>query len=344
MSFDVDEYSERISKDIKRLPENSNYFRLFLPVGYRSRPYETASTLLHAVKSIIPLLPENIDSLQLYHLDYYSTMVDDFVLPVIESLPKTLHHLSLAGNRLSNFLGSVRVYDKNESMYKFYNRDPGILIKILQALPANVVSLDLSNIHRGAMLVETFAAILKHLPSSLRVLNLSNNSLSELSTTEMELIINSIPFTVEEINLENNGLFKKRQKIKARDKLLQILGPPENRQRFKLKNNGESDFARAICAMTSFALQFQQDRSGSGLPVEIIITILSFLHPGLSKNPESPNILHAEDVVTKARTLLKNKKTENRIGLGHNHSNVFFGREGKEEVNTDQEDNVRPVL
>jgi hypothetical protein len=188
------------------------------------------------------------------------------------------------------------------SSNRLYGKSGAELAQAFAAIPDSVTSLSLNDNALGrktsAELVQAFSAI----PTTVTSLNLSHNNLGYKTGAELAQIFAAIPVHVKTINLEYNELFTNKRTIE-RDKTLKVLG--NNRERFILTNNGESDLARALAPMATL-------KSEKKLPSDITSHILSFLptenNEQRSHSAYKQQLKKTEDKINKIMTDPKNTK------------------------------------
>ncbi|VEG91805.1 Leucine-rich repeat protein [Legionella spiritensis] len=237
---------------------------------------------------MLNVLPENLVTLSLNDNELYRISADNLVM-IFKALPKHLVFLDIGNNNFSQFcvedlikivqcLIEKHISPLNLSKDDLRPLTAASLAELLKNLPEKITSVNLSGYHLYRYTSQELAEILSALPPHVTSIDLSNNYLGYKSIDKLQEILAAIPATVKSVNLEKNHLFTKKT-ISERNELLQSLpGDMQDRQRFIMKNNGESDFARTLLPMVLLARQFRE--TGEGLPFDIIKIILSFLYEG----------------------------------------------------------------
>lgn len=186
-------------------------------------------------------------------------------------------HCNHLGNKVGTELTeTLKATPANASCSQLGNKTNTELSKALRVIPTTVTSLNLRCNYlynqTGTELAQAFTSI----PPTVTSLNLCNNSLGHKGGAELAKAFAAIPEHITTVHLGNNHLFANRNKI-VKDGILKALG--ENRQRFILVGNGESDLARALAPMVEI-------RSKYHLPYDAALKILFFL----DKNDKNPRI------------------------------------------------------
>ncbi|KTD75199.1 hypothetical protein [Legionella waltersii] len=194
-------------------------------------------------------------------------------------------YLNLAGFEL-NRLGENRLADLMREIPKnittldlnkndLYRLGADGLKTALQSIPESITTLDLSNNQLDKLGAEGLQTALQGIPKHVTTLDLSNNGLDKLDLPALAKVLATIPNHVTCVHLGGNGLFINKS-TKEIDAFLRLLG--ENRHRYHLSGNGESQLARALAPM---ALLTQENSTNNprrpALPRDVVAHILSFL-------------------------------------------------------------------
>ncbi|KTD81750.1 hypothetical protein [Legionella waltersii] len=215
------------------------------------------------LKTALQGIPENITSLILSANGLF-TLRDGGLKTGLQGIPKNITTLNLS----VGFLFDLGAND---------------LKTALQGIPENVATLALSNNSLNALGVKGLKTVLQGIPENIISLDLSKNDLYTLNLLDLVKALATIPNHVTSVHLGDNGLFIKKT-TKEIDAFLQLLG--ENRHRYNLSGNGESQLARALAPM---ALLTQENSTNNPafptLPKDVVAHILSFLDT--KHNPEN---------------------------------------------------------
>lgn len=248
-------------------------------------------------------IPVSVTSLDLSN-NYLNRKPRAELAQVLAALPANVTSLKLSGNNLFKLSGAalaqtfgalVNVTTLDLSSNEFERMNSAQLAIALAALPSSVTSLDLSrNIFHYDKNSSELAQFLSALPASVTSLNLSHNFLggytgAKHTGAELAPLFAAIPPHVKIINLAYNQLFNCKSRDR-KDSILMALG--QNRGRYILNPNGESDLARALIPMTLMSLRHK-------VPTDVTAYMLSFF-------PRDPG--QAETIMEITKPLVSTKK------------------------------------
>lgn len=148
-----------------------------------------------------------------------------------------------------------------------------------------------------------FISIVQKIPPNIKTLDLSNNELERFSLEELKQLIAAIPPHVEHIILDNNLLFYKEttevvlgafglmEQIRrfTLEEVLDTLGPMEQRTRFSLEDTG---FDQLKAARLPIAMMV-----GSQLPIELWTIILSYVIATPNKETNDPSLIKSMQIM-----------------------------------------------
>ncbi|KTD76559.1 hypothetical protein [Legionella waltersii] len=210
---------------------------------------------IKALSTILRGIQKNITTLNLQKNFFYHHGAAG-LKTALQNTPETVTALSLSDNHLSRL------------------KDQGLKIA-LQGIPENITTLDLSRNFLHELGAEGLTTALQGIPENVTNLDLSDNELNKLGLPALAKVLATIPAHITFVHLGDNGLFTHKT-TKEIDVFLQLLG--ENRHRYHLSDNGESQLARALAPM---ALLTQENSTTipnlPALPPDVAAHILSFL-------------------------------------------------------------------
>lgn len=231
----------------------------------------------------------------MHYFEELSTQAQDLITK-ISIHPKSEPTLDLSNNNLGALSGNevaiifAAIPDSVTTLILNSNnlgKLQGGLPTALSAIPKSVTTLDLSNNDLQDAQKKTGPGIdglvksLIVIPDSIKILDLSNNSLGYFDAEELVKILKSIPNHIEHVSLKNNSLFSFLSAKKNNDIILDSLG--DNRLRFDITENGESDLDRALLPMAQ--LLRSSSASIPTIPIETMMNVMFFL-PGYKKEQE----------------------------------------------------------
>lgn len=293
----------------------STVFSLRLAGNYFHRM--TASKLAEALQGI----PPTVRALDLSWNRFHSKTPSELA-QALQGLPATVTSLRLSWGDIhikpgSDLPQSLQMIPPTiTSLYltwvNIYSIPASDFAQAMQGIPPTVNSLyfdgkDLYHMD-PAYLAEVFQAI----PPTVTSLCFINGNLHQLSNEKLTAFVKTIPAHIQNIDLGNNKLFL-NQSYKNIDQTLLALG--ENRERFILTGNGESDRVRFFTALTRKPGPEKYEPSLIDLlPADVLAKILSYLpdEQGEYRSRRACKRMLDKNPMPKILTLIQN--TENAIG------------------------------
>ncbi|USQ15359.1 hypothetical protein J2N86_15475 (plasmid) [Legionella lytica] len=265
------------------------------------------TTLLIALMKNIP---KHLTSLSLYADNFYNnlqqetlneyfglapgfdTKNDNELEKILAAIPETVEMLDfsgmlLAGRGIDSLIRFMHSLPKGVTTLNFSSNNLHLikarhLSRLFEAIPSHITSINLSNNGLGEMDTSTLKKAFAIFPKNVTSISLGDNKFYKKKHSEVIEILSAIPIHVKNINVEKNKLFKK---IQATDNFFNTLqNHVKEPERFNWRDNGESNFSRALAPMISFATKGRKNKAAEPLPADNVATILSFLAPASVKS------------------------------------------------------------